>query len=111
MDTTNDPFGAPRPPVPPRIGEVLEEVYAILEERKRELPEGSYTAKLLSGPADKLLKKIGEEATEVVMAAKDGRPEELRYEIADLVYHLMVVMVREGLSMQDLAEELADRRR
>ena len=93
-----------------RIGPVLDELAALLESRKREMPEGSYTAQLLSGPEDKLLKKIGEEATEVVMAAKDHDIEQLRYEIADVVYHLLVVMIREGLTLDDLAEELASRR-
>ena len=94
-----------------RLGDVLEELYAVLEERRREMPEGSYTAKLLGGPADQLLKKIGEEATEVVMAAKDGSPDQVRYEVADLLYHLLVVCVREGVTPDDLAAELAERRR
>ena len=64
-----------------------------------------------SAPQDKLLKKIGEEATEVVMAAKDADSKQLRYEIGDLIYHLLVVMVREGLTLDDLAAELAERRR
>lgn len=93
------------------VGEVLEELYAALEQRKRDMPEGSYTSKLLLGPEDKLLKKIGEEATEVVMAAKDGDADRLRYEIGDLVYHLMVVMIRAGLTPEDIAGELAGRRR
>jgi phosphoribosyl-ATP pyrophosphohydrolase len=94
-----------------QIGPVLDELAALLESRKREMPEGSYTVQLLGGPEDKLLKKIGEEATEVVMAAKDHDPAQLRYEIGDLVYHLLVVMVREGLTLDDLADELASRRR
>jgi phosphoribosyl-ATP pyrophosphohydrolase len=106
-----DPLGEPTAPSSPTIGEVLDDLYAVLEQRKREMPEGSYTAKLLVGHEDKLLKKIGEEATEVVMAAKDGSHEQLRYEIADLVYHLMVVMVRDELTLEELAAELADRRR
>ncbi len=93
------------------IGSVLDELAALLESRRREMPEGSYTAQLLGGPEDKLLKKIGEEATEVVMAAKDHDTDQLRYEVADLVYHLLVVMTREGLTLDDLAEELASRRR
>ncbi len=107
-------FELPGEPTPPRssdIGEVLCELYAVLEQRKRDMPEGSYTAKLLLGHEDKLLKKIGEEATEVVMAAKDGDVGQLRYEIGDLVYHLMVVMVRAGLTLEDVAAELAERRR
>jgi phosphoribosyl-ATP pyrophosphohydrolase len=93
------------------IGPVLDDLAALLESRKREMPEGSYTAQLLGGPEDRLFKKIGEEATEVVMAAKDHDSGQLRYEIGDLVYHLLVVMVREGLTLEDLADELASRRR
>ncbi|KAF0208424.1 MAG: phosphoribosyl-ATP diphosphatase [Actinomycetota bacterium] len=108
---TNDPLGAPRPTSAPEIGPVLAEVFAVLESRKAEMPEASYTAKLLLGPQDKLLKKIGEEASEVIIAARDRDPKQLRYEIGDLLYHLMVVMVREGLTLDDLAAEMAERRR
>lgn len=94
----------------PHLGAVLEELFGVLEQRKREMPEGSYTAKLLGGPLDSLLKKIAEESGEVIMAAKDADVDHLRYEIGDLVYHLLVVMVREGLSLDDLAAELAGRR-
>lgn len=93
------------------IGAVLEDLFSVLEQRKAEMPEGSYTAKLLAGPQDKLLKKIGEEASEVIIAARDGDASQLRYEIGDLVYHLLVVMVREGLTLDDLARELAARRK
>lgn len=90
---------------------VITELFAVIEKRRDELPEGSYTTKLISGHEDKLLKKIGEEATEVVMAAKDADLDQLRYEIGDLVYHLLVVMARWGLTLDDLAAELAERRR
>ena len=93
------------------LGRVLVELFAVLESRRREMPEGSYTARLLGGPEDALLKKVGEEASEVIMAAKDHDAGHLRYEIGDLIYHLLVVMVREGLSLEDLASELAGRRR
>ncbi len=92
------------------IGEVLEELFALLESRREEMPEGSYTAELLGGPQDKLLKKIAEESGEVIIAARDRDEDQLTYEAADLVYHLLVVLVREGLTLDDLAEEL-DRRR
>lgn len=104
-------MGRPSPDPGAAIGDVLEELFALLESRKAEMPEGSYTAKLLSGPEDKLLKKIGEEATEVVMAAKDADAGQLRYEVADLVYHLLVVMVRQGVTLDELAAELAGRRK
>ncbi len=97
-------------PTPP-LGAVLEDLFGVLEERKREMPEGSYTAQLLGGPLDSLLKKVAEESGEVIMAAKDDDAEHLRYEIGDLVYHLLVVMVRQGLTLEDLAAELEGRRR
>jgi phosphoribosyl-ATP pyrophosphohydrolase/phosphoribosyl-AMP cyclohydrolase len=93
------------------LGDALEEIYGVLEARKRDLPEGSYTAKLLSGPQDKLLKKIAEESGEVIIAARDHDVAQTRYEVADLLYHLLVVMVREGVTPADLAAELQSRRR
>lgn len=93
----------------PEIGPVIESLFAVIRQRGEDLPEGSYTAALLSGPEDKLLKKIGEEATEVVMAAKDGDADQVRYEAADLVYHLLVVLARTGLTPHDLAAELSSR--
>ena len=95
---------------PQPLGTVLEELFGVLEARKREMPEGSYTAKLLGGPLDSLLKKIAEESGEVIMAAKDGDPEHLRYEIGDVVYHLLVVMARWGITPDDLADDLLARR-
>lgn len=95
----------------PDLGRVLSDLFEVLESRKREMPEGSYTVRLLTGPEDALLKKVGEEASEVIMAAKDHDSGHLRYEIGDLVYHLLVVMVRQGLTLEDLAAELAGRRR
>lgn len=92
------------------IGGVLDDLFAVLESRRDELPEGSYTTRLLTEPQDKLLAKIAEEAAEVIIAARDGDPEALRYELADLVYHALVVMVREGVTLDELAVELAGRR-
>ncbi|HSK46387.1 MAG TPA: phosphoribosyl-ATP diphosphatase [Coriobacteriia bacterium] len=92
-----------------RFGEVIDSLWATIEERREADPAASYTAKLLSGPEDSLLKKIGEEATEVVMAAKDGDAAHLRYEAGDLVYHLLVTLARHGVTPDDLAEELASR--
>lgn len=91
------------------IGEVLAELWETIESRRGGDEEASYTARLLGGHEDKLLKKIGEEATEVVMAAKDADQDQLRYEAGDLVYHLLVVFARYGLTPDDLARELATR--
>ena len=94
-----------------RFSEVIDELWAVIDSRREADPAESYTARLLQGPEDKLLKKVAEEAGEVIMAAKDGDPEHLRYEIGDVVYHLLVVMARWGLTPDDLAEDLAARRR
>ncbi|HET6498418.1 MAG TPA: phosphoribosyl-ATP diphosphatase [Coriobacteriia bacterium] len=96
---------------PAGIGPVLEELFELLGSRKAEMPEGSYTTRLLGGPQEKLLTKIAEEASEVIIAARDCDTAQLRYESADLLYHLLVVLVREGVSLDDLAAELAARRR
>ncbi len=94
----------------PRLGDVLDELFAVIEERRGADPEESYTARLLGGNEDGLLKKIAEESGEVIMAAKDRDADHLRYEVGDLVYHLLVVLARYGLTPSDLAEELAARR-
>lgn len=106
-----DPLGAPQPADTPHMGEVIEELFAVLEERKRDMPEDSYTAKLLLGPQDKLLKKIAEESGEVIIAAAESNKTQLRYELGDLLYHMLVVMVRFDISLDDLAAEMVDRRR
>ena len=102
---------APMAPIdgPMSLGETLDALWATIESRGEASPEESYTARLLLGPEDKLLKKIGEEATEVVMAAKDADKGQLLYEAGDLVYHLLVVMARHSVSLDDLAVELAAR--
>lgn len=94
----------------PRLGDVLDELFAVIEARRTADPEQSYTAALLTGNEDGLLKKIAEESGEVIMAAKDADCDHLRYEAGDLLYHLMVVLARYGLTPSDLAEELASRR-
>ena len=93
------------------LGEVIDELWAVIESRRDADPDSSYTARLLGGEEDQLLKKIAEESGEVIMAAKDGDEEHLRYEVGDVVYHLLVVMARWGLTPTDIAEELASRRR
>ncbi len=87
----------------------LEGLYELLQGRKETLPEGSYTTYLFQKGTDKILKKIGEESTEVIIAAKaDDKPETI-YEIADLAYHLMVLMVEKGISLEDIHRELGSR--
>lgn len=81
----------------------------LLEGRKAEKPEGSYTTYLFEKGLDKILKKIGEETTEVIIAAKDQDRANTIYEIGDLAYHVMVLMVEAGISLADLRQELASR--
>ena len=86
----------------------MDGLYELLVGRKTNMPEGSYTTYLFSKGLDKILKKIGEESTEVIIGAKNSR-EETVYEIADLAYHVMVLMVEMGISVDDIRDELASR--
>ncbi len=88
---------------------VLSDVMAVILDRKDNPKEGSYTNYLFDKGIDKILKKVGEEATEIVIAAKNPEPEESKYEIADLLYHLMVLMAEKGITWDDVMEELANR--
>ena len=87
----------------------LEGLYQLLQSRKRELPEGSYTTYLFQKGLDKILKKVGEESTEVIIAGKAEDKAETIYEIADLAYHVLVLMVQMGISVEDIRTELASR--
>ncbi len=87
----------------------LESLYALLQGRKETLPEGSYTTYLFQKGIDKILKKVGEECTEVIIAGKADDKKETIYEIADLAYHVMVLMVEMGISVEDIHKELASR--
>ncbi len=89
----------------------LDRLMTVLRDRKATLPEGSYSARLFKEGRDKILKKIGEEATEVVIAAKGQGRERMISELADLVFHLSVLMVDEGLEWGDVGEELRKRER
>ncbi len=84
-------------------------LYELLQGRKNDMPEGSYTTYLFSKGTDKILKKIGEECTEVIIAGKADDKAETVYEIADLMYHTMVLMVNMGISVEDIQKELASR--
>ena len=90
---------------------VLDDLFATIESRKAELPEGSYTASLFTHEKGEnaVLEKIGEESTEAILAAKDDDREELTAESADLVYHLLVLLAMKDLDVDDLREELRDR--
>ena len=89
---------------------ILDEVFNVVADRKVNPKEGSYTNYLFDKGIDKICKKIGEEASEVIIAAKNGSPDEIRYEIADLLYHLTVLMVDQGLEWNDVMEELKKRK-
>ncbi len=84
-------------------------LYALLKERKEELPENSYTSYLFQKGIDKILKKVGEECTEVIIAGKAGDHAEAVYEIADLAYHVLVMMVEMGITPEEINAELASR--
>ncbi|MBP3261551.1 bifunctional phosphoribosyl-AMP cyclohydrolase/phosphoribosyl-ATP diphosphatase HisIE [Pseudobutyrivibrio sp.] len=88
---------------------VFEDVYAIIMDRKEHPKEGSYTNYLFDKGLDKILKKVGEEATEIVIAAKNPDSEETKYEISDFLYHLMVLMAEKGVTWDDITSELAQR--
>ena len=90
-------------------GSILERLAAVLESRKGADPDSSYVARLLARGPDAILKKIGEEATETIMAAKDGVPERIVAETADLWFHCLVMLAHYGLSPTRVLDELARR--
>ena len=87
----------------------LEALYGLLEGRNRTRPEGSYTTYLFEKGKEKILKKVGEECTEVVIGAMKGSKEETIYEISDLCYHVLVLMVESGITLEEIKAELASR--
>ena len=88
---------------------VFDHLYKLIEDRKQHPKEGSYTNYLLEQGIDKILKKVGEEATEIIIAAKNPNPEEIKYEISDFLYHVMVLMSERGVTWDDITRELANR--
>lgn len=89
---------------------VIEDLYKVIADRKENPPEeGSYTAYLFSSGTDKILKKVGEECSETIIAAKNGDNNELANEISDLMYHLLVLMVQMGLNYKDVENILIER--
>ncbi len=89
--------------------DTLNEIHAVLLSRLEADPESSYAASLFNKGLDAILKKVGEEATETVMAAKDGDADKIIYEIADLWFHTMVLLAQQGLEPQQVLDELARR--
>jgi len=94
---------------PRALGEVLQNLYALIESRKCERPEGSYTTYLFDQGLDKILKKVGEESAETIIAAKNDDRDALVKESSDLLYHLVVLLVERGLSLGEVRDELVSR--
>jgi len=92
--------------------DVIDEVFAVIEDRKANLPEDSYTASLFTHEKgeDAVLEKLGEETTELLLAAKNDDREEIAHESADIVYHLLVLLSMKDMDLDDLRAELAERR-
>lgn len=89
--------------------QVFEEVFGVIKDRKIHPKEGSYTNYLFEKGTDKILKKLGEEATEIVIAAKNPNPNEIKYEISDFLYHMMVLMAEKDITWEEITTELANR--
>ena len=92
--------------------DVLDELFDVIEDRKENLPEGSYTTSLFTHEKgeNEVLEKLGEETTELILAAKDDDFDEIAYESADIVYHLLVLLAMKDMDLEDLRAELAERR-
>jgi phosphoribosyl-ATP pyrophosphohydrolase/phosphoribosyl-AMP cyclohydrolase len=95
---------------PTNLGEALADLYALIESRKREMPPDSYTTYLFDEGLDKILKKVGEEASETIIAAKNEDRVALVKESSDLLYHLIVLFVERGLTLEEVRDELVSRR-
>ena len=89
--------------------ELIKNEYQVIIDRKNEKAEGSYTAYLFEQGIDKILKKVGEECTETVIAAKNGDKAETVYEISDLVYHILVMMAYQGITVEDVERKIEKR--
>lgn len=89
--------------------EVLNKLYAVIKDRKKNPMEGSYTNYLFDKGIDKILKKVGEESTEVIIAAKNENKDEFVGEVCDVMYHLMVLLVEKNVDLEDISEELNKR--
>ncbi|KUO58377.1 MAG: bifunctional phosphoribosyl-AMP cyclohydrolase/phosphoribosyl-ATP pyrophosphatase [Gracilibacter sp. BRH_c7a] len=93
------------------LGRTIELLAEVINKRNEERPEGAYTTYLFDKGIDKILKKVGEESAEVIIAAKNNSADEIRYESADLIYHLLVLLEDRGVSINDIARELNSRRK
>lgn len=91
--------------------EIINELYQVILNRKSERPEGSYTTYLFDKGVDKICKKVGEECAEVIIGAKNNSKEELTYEVGDLIYHLLVLLANQGVTPQEIYQELKKRRK
>jgi phosphoribosyl-AMP cyclohydrolase / phosphoribosyl-ATP pyrophosphohydrolase len=96
---------------PRALGPLLDQLYELIQSRERERPSGSYTTYLFAEGLDKILKKVGEESAETIIAAKNDDDTRLIAEASDLLYHLLVLLVARGVSLADIAQELASRRK
>ena len=92
------------------LGSVLDQLYRLIQSRERERPDGSYTTYLFEAGIDKILKKLGEESAETIIAAKNEDRERLGSEVSDLLYHLLVLLVARGVSLEEIGKELRRRR-
>jgi len=97
--------------VEPALEGVLQELYSVIEQRKEKRPDGSYTTYLFNSGLDKILKKVGEEATETIVAAKNSDLHRLVSETGDLLYHLLVLLVERGVTLDEISRELKERRK
>ena len=93
------------------IGSVLDQLHELIQSRERERPSNSYTTYLFDEGLDKILKKVGEESAETIIAAKNQDPERVISEVADLMYHLLVLLVARGVSLEEISKELGQRRK
>ncbi|MDS1028989.1 bifunctional phosphoribosyl-AMP cyclohydrolase/phosphoribosyl-ATP diphosphatase HisIE [Bacillota bacterium LX-D] len=93
-----------------KLGGVLQEIHEVILDRQEKRPEKSYTTYLFEKGIDKILKKVGEETAEVIIAAKNNSESEVAYEVSDLLYHLLVLLVQQCVSLEKIAEELQGRR-
>lgn len=97
--------------IEPELEGILQQLYSLIEERKERRPEGSYTTYLFNSGLDKILKKVGEEATETIVAAKNPDSKRLISETGYLIYHLLVLLVERGISLEEISAELRTRRK